>query len=226
MIAADGREAVDWMDREAFDLVLMDVQMPVLDGLQATRIIRQREQAKGSRTPIIALTAHALESDRRLCLDAGMDEHLAKPVRRKQLLELIDSLTGESLSLDAAKSSPKEKQPPALIDWDIAMEAVHGNRDLMRELVEIYLQEGPKLLDELQRAVAQGDAPRVRIVAHTLKGSTRYFGDLEPARIALRLEEQGKTEDLAQSPESLRLLRASLDALFVELRRYLRQANI
>ena len=229
-VADNGQQAVDCLDQETFDIVLMDVQMPVLDGLQATREIRRREQGRGRRTPIIALTAHALESDRQLCLDSGMDEHLAKPVRRNRLLETIDAYTGNQLALEPA-APPTSAPPTAMVegdpplDWAVAMESVQGNADLMRELIEIYLQEAPKLMDELQRAVEQRDAPKIRIVSHTLKGSTRYFGDIETARLAYELEQRGKSADLAEAPNLLQDLRTVLDALIQELRAYLRRVN-
>jgi CheY-like chemotaxis protein len=90
-IAEDGQQALDCLEQQSFDLILMDVQMPVMDGLDATRAIRERERLSGGRVPIVALTAHALKEDRQRCLDAGMDGYLAKPIRAKDLYEKIES---------------------------------------------------------------------------------------------------------------------------------------
>jgi CheY-like chemotaxis protein len=107
VLAANGREALAALDREPFDLVLMDIQMPEMDGLEATAIIRQREQGSGTHLPIIALTAHAMKGDRERCLEAGMDEHVSKPVRQQELFQAIDAVIPAGSGTESPAGAPK-----------------------------------------------------------------------------------------------------------------------
>ena len=174
-VATTGLEAVRLTAEQSYDLVLMDVQMPELDGLDATRQIRRREQQQGGHLPIIAMTAHAMKGDRELCLQAGMDGYLMKPIRAEQLFRQIE----EVATMTAPSAGPQETGPEPsapLVDWAIARKAVNGDEELLREIMAAFLQEGPQLLATLKNAYAEVDVKRFQRAAHTLKSALRTFG--------------------------------------------------
>jgi signal transduction histidine kinase/DNA-binding response OmpR family regulator len=185
-IAASGREAVELLERQAFDLVLMDLQMPQLSGLEATAIIREREKGTGKRIPIIALTAHAMASDRERCLTAGMDDYISKPLRPRELFAAI----GELLPVEKPTTlapNPISTQHP-VFDHEAALRSVDGDEDLLSELVQIFLDDCPRLLAELTEALKRGDSQVTPRLAHTLMGSFANFGAGPAAGLAEKLE--------------------------------------
>jgi two-component system sensor histidine kinase/response regulator len=185
-IARNGREAVDLVASTSFDLVLMDVQMPEMDGLEATIAIRDMESAgrlqhqARSHLPIVAMTAHAMKGDRERCLDAGMDGYVSKPIRPADLLAelqmLLGDVTAESPSPTAGKTPPadgvvSDRSPnDGLIDWNAALESVLGDQQLFRQVVEAFLAEYPQHLTDLGMAINERDAVTARRLAHLLKG--------------------------------------------------------
>ena len=197
-IANNGAEAVEKWVADDFDLVLMDVQMPEMDGLEATRTIRRREQPTGRRTPILAMTAHAIKGDRELCLEAGMDAYIAKPVRAGELYATIEHLlAGKTANghANASEARPAAAAPAAgamvqdsagqladecpaaeVLDWNAALEHSDVKEHTLRELAALFLDECPKLLVEIRSALAAGDSAKLRRAAHTLKGSAAVFG--------------------------------------------------
>ncbi len=170
--AVDGEAAVDAWRAGAYDVVLMDVQMPVMDGLEATETIRalEREQGDSQRTPIIALTAHVMESERRRCIEAGMDSHVGKPVRGAELLDAIDAaMAGRAGEV----SAPAAEQPDGGATFDAArfVDSIHGDRELAGELIDEYFKQRDALLPALRAATATNDADATASHAHKLKGS-------------------------------------------------------
>ena len=204
-VANNGREAVSASETGNFDLVLMDLQMPEIDGLEATAIIRARERTSGRHLPIIAMTAHALKGDRERCLAAGMDGYTSKPIDAEELFAVIENrVCRPAEETITAKRSPAPQE--SMIDWSAALKAVRGDDRLLETLVGTALHEIPALLAEIRRAAAAGDAKALRLAAHTLKGSVRYFGGqpvLEPVR---RLEDMGQHDDLEGAGEVLPVL--------------------
>jgi len=207
MVANNGQETIDILDRdgpEAFDLVLMDVQMPVMDGLEATRVIRARERTTARHVKIVAMTAHALKGDRERCLAAGMDDYVSKPIRAARLFESIAAVTTGSAPL-AGRLLLEDGTATAarVIDWSEALHSVNGDRQLLRDIVEAFLDESPRLLATIRGAIEQSDGRTLQRAAHTLKGSTRYFGAAQAAEIALQLERMGARGQLAHARDSL-----------------------
>ncbi len=190
-IANNGEEAVAAYVADRFDVVLMDVQMPLMDGFTATREIREYEKLTGHRTPIVAMTAHAMKGDRERCLDAGMDDYLAKPIRSKLLaavLEQVSSGSGFAAGPPISAAAPVTEVAECLVDWDSALEGVDGDRDLLKTVLEVFLEESVRLIQELRTAVSESDFGRVRHAGHSLKGALLGVGAVPTAELAQVLE--------------------------------------
>jgi signal transduction histidine kinase/HPt (histidine-containing phosphotransfer) domain-containing protein len=172
VVADNGRQAIELVQAEPFDLILMDVQMPEVDGFEATRCIRESERPAGRHTPIIALTAHALKGDRERCLDAGMDAYVSKPMRARDLYEAIQLATADYGRRARRETGERAGQ---IVDWPEALTAVQGDRVLLRELAEVFLQDYRPLLVAAQTAAGRGDTAQLQAVAHTLRGAVRQF---------------------------------------------------
>jgi CheY-like chemotaxis protein/HPt (histidine-containing phosphotransfer) domain-containing protein len=198
-VAGNGREALDLLDREPFDVVLMDVQMPQMSGFEATAHIRAREEGTGRRLPIIALTAYAMKGDRERCLAAGMDSYLTKPVKAEELFQAL------AAAVPQAGAAPREtcRRPQAAIDRAALLDRLEGDEGLLRQLASLFLGDYPRLLAEIRAAVAAGDATRLEYAAHALKGSAANFGPSVAVEAAQRLELLGRGADLAPAPEAL-----------------------
>jgi CheY-like chemotaxis protein len=201
-VAGNGREAVEITATRDFDVVLMDVQMPELDGLGATREIRLRERHTGKHALIIAMTAHALTGDRERCLDAGMDEYLPKPIRPRQLVETIAAVTGKALVVGPT-ASPVSESPAAaapasnkMVDWEAALAATAGDQGLLCELIDAYFLERPRLARELDDALERTDFDLLHRAAHTIKSSMRLFGAARPLDLSFRLEQLGRKREV------------------------------
>ncbi len=187
-IACDGREALSRLNAETFDLVFMDVQMPGIDGLAATRKIRERENGTGSHVPIVAMTAHAMKGDRERCLQAGMDEYLSKPVSSHGIEAAIAKFFSPPGQIHAISSSPVLSSPPVGWDFAQALRRVDGDRALLSELVAIFLEETPKQLANLEKAIETADLEAVERTAHSFKGELGYLGLSDVAEKAGILE--------------------------------------
>jgi PAS domain S-box-containing protein len=197
-LAGNGREALALLEREAVDLVLMDVQMPEMGGLEATARIRERERETGRHLPIVALTAHAMKGDREGCLAAGMDAYLSKPIQEKELLRVLDEI---ALRLPAADGNAADVPGP--LDVTAALEGAGGDRELLGELAGILLNEFPGALAGLHTAVAEQDAGRLHVLAHKLKGTLAVFHAAEAARLAWQLDAMGRGGDLHGARDAL-----------------------
>jgi hypothetical protein len=200
-VASDGRQAVALASRERFDIVLMDVQMPELDGFAATAELRRAERGGQRRVPIVAMTAHAMEGDRERCLAAGMDAYVSKPLRPEDFLPTVER-TAEGLET-AAPAAPEAPLSDDLVDWARARSRVGDDEGLLAELIEVFLEEFPKSRAQLQQAVDNGQAPVVGRIAHTLKSSFGHFAAATGAEAAQRLESAGYAGTLANAQQFL-----------------------
>jgi CheY-like chemotaxis protein len=186
VLVEDGRQALNALKKETFDLVLMDVQMPEMDGLEATKTIRENEQLTGSHIPIIAMTAHAIKGDRERCLGAGMDAYVSKPIDAEKLLDIIEALTRKGHADDV----PANKS--AALDKETLLKAFDQDWDFLKEVVDVFLNDYPRLMGNLRRAFVERDAPTLMRSAHSLKGMLKNFQADTGAEVAFEIEKKGK----------------------------------
>jgi signal transduction histidine kinase/DNA-binding response OmpR family regulator len=222
-VAGNGVEVLEELQRADFDVVLMDVQMPELDGFEATAAIRAAEADSDRHLPIVAVTAHAMKGDRERCLEAGMDEYLAKPLRAAQLYAVIDAVTAGRPVPDLPAPDADDLPPAgadAPMDPQEALNATGGSEETLVDLAQLMLQEGPRLLQAMHDAVEAGDAAELRRTAHTLKGSARLFAAHAAAEAALEVEQVGRDDRLADAAAPLERLQVEVDRLSHHLRRY------
>jgi two-component system, sensor histidine kinase and response regulator len=206
----NGREAVEAHKREDFDLVLMDVQMPEMDGFEATDAIRTRERITGRHLPIIAMTAHAMKGDRERCLESGMDDYVAKPVHAAELLRVIQKFA-ETAAAPIAAAPPVENNDVLVFDRQSALDRVSDEEELLNEVIQLFLGDAPNRMAEIRASLEQGDPKRLEISAHSLKGAAGYVGADRMARQALKLEESGRRANLSQALNEFRQLERELD---------------
>ncbi|HUC84178.1 MAG TPA: response regulator, partial [Candidatus Acidoferrales bacterium] len=182
-VAGNGREALDKLDQQPFDFIFMDVMMPEMDGLEATRLLRKRQMIGGynnyqSRIIIVAMTAHAMQGDREKCIAAGMDDYLAKPVRPKDVREMLERWGGKTLTEAKPATAPPTggagTEPP--VDMDRMKDLTDGNADGLCELVEMYLKQTHKQFEQMDASIRDGKADDVRRVAHSCAGASATLG--------------------------------------------------
>ena len=199
VVVPNGKEAIAAYDSQPFDVILMDAQMPEMDGFEATAAIREREAA-GARTPIVALTAHAMKGDRERCLAAGMDAYLSKPLEPAKLTAVLDEVT---------------QSPPPVIDREALMEQVEGSAALLAQISALYAGIAPGMMADIGQAVRAGDAKALEHAAHTLKGCVANFRAKRAGAVALRLEDIGRSGDLGGAGAALERLEVEI-AWFTE----------
>ena len=213
VVAEHGRRAIELWQTQSFDLILMDWQMPVMDGDEATRFIRDAEQQSGQHIPIIAMTAAAMKGDREKCLAAGVDEYLSKPIDPESLHELLQRFGSDRHRETTAplhhtdSSTDIAPPPPTIIDIEHARRFVGGCDDLMlAELARVLHGETSLRCDEIRAALAQENAAETALAAHTLKGAASTFHATEVVDLAQRIEHHASENQLADASESLTAL--------------------
>jgi len=202
-VAGNGREALEKLDRQPFDFIFMDVMMPEMDGLEATRLLRKRQMMGGgnnyqSRIIIVAMTAHAMQGDREKCIAAGMDDYLAKPVRPKDVREMLERWGGKLLVEAKAPATPGDAgpgiEPP--VDMERMMDLTDGNMEGLRELVEMFLNQTHKQFGQIETAIRDGKADEVRRVAHSCAGASATLGMTHMVPKLRELEKLGASGSL------------------------------
>jgi two-component system sensor histidine kinase/response regulator len=206
-----------------FDLVLMDVQMPEMDGFTATARIRQSEKSTSRHLPIIAMTAHAMKGDRERCMEAGMDGYVSKPISGELLEAAIAAAMQERRNgaVGAGSAAPAVRNSPASpLAWDIAstLERLGGDEKLLQDVLEIFLQEVPKHLAGLKEALSRGNARDTQEISHTLKGELGYLGIPQVSRRAAELEELGRKSDLRSAERVYQVFEVELSQVLTSVR--------
>ncbi len=225
-ISVDGCEALDAVRTEAFDVVLMDCQMPVMDGYTATREIRRLEKSSGRPPiPIVAMTANAMKGDRERCLEAGMDDYLAKPVRLAQLADILARSAGRpALPRRHSKSSTPtvaaettQETPAPVFDLDAAMRIVGGDGALLKEVIKVFLDDVPKRIANMKDALIAGNTSTAERCAHSIKGASGNVGGERLRQMAYHLETACRDNDVKQAATLTAELETELAALRTEL---------
>jgi PAS domain S-box-containing protein len=199
--AVNGREAAAAAAREPFDLIVMDVQMPVMDGFDATSSIREFEQGSDRHTPIAAMTAHAMAGDRERCLAAGMDEYLSKPLDKAVLLALIDRIATSPPAARAAAVLPhlpcQESSAGtfSIFSREKLLEELDGDEDLMLHMISLFDEHAPRILESIRASITSRNPGRLAINAHSLLSYLSIFGTHEALNLARQLEGQALLED-------------------------------
>jgi CheY-like chemotaxis protein/HPt (histidine-containing phosphotransfer) domain-containing protein len=225
-VAGGGREALAALERERFDLVLMDMEMPDIDGLETTALIRERERSTGGHVPVIAMTAHALEGIQERCLRGGMDGYLAKPIRDEALRDMIRSVTPAQTKPEPAAEAPREEAEPSAFDLEPVLARVGGNRAMLAELLGIFRQDSERQLTELQGALARRDGAGLRLAGHTLKGMVSFFNATAATEAAYGLELMGKAGDFEQADQKVALLARETERILAEFGRACEEALV
>jgi CheY-like chemotaxis protein/HPt (histidine-containing phosphotransfer) domain-containing protein len=222
VVAGNGQIVLAKLATLRFDLVLMDIQMPELDGLEVTRRIRESEQLTQQHLPIIAMTAHAMKGDRERCLAAGMDGYVSKPISHQLLAtEIADAVTKTGRPGPVAATQEKAPRGAAgVMAWDRAdtLERLGGDEKLVQEVLTIFLREAPRNMVALSEAVVQGNAKVIEEVAHTLRGELGFLGVAAISQKAAELEKLGHTSDLGPAAQIYERLEADFSQLCTAIR--------
>jgi two-component system, sensor histidine kinase and response regulator len=209
----NGRQAIERAAREPFDVILMDVQMPEVSGLEATAAIREHERTTGRRTPIVALTASAMAGDREECLAAGMDAYVSKPLRPDELFSTIDALCGCGPVQDTPARSGSRS-----VNLDTLLAGFGGNGRLVQEVLDVFMEDVPAMISRIRDAAGVADATKLAAAAHALKGAAGLFSEGPAYESARRLERLARAGDLSAAGPAVADVEADVSRLIAELR--------
>lgn len=227
---ADGEQVLSALSERTYDLVLMDCQMPVMDGYEATRRIRALEKPGGKRIPVVAMTAYAMSGDRERCIQAGMDDYLAKPISIEALSAALASWLPHREGPGGTDESPRRSEPPAPREeaetcsksavWrkDELLNRLLGDEEMTREILEAFLEDIPREMDSLAAAVAVGNTPTVELLAHTIKGAAGNVGSEGLRSAAFEMESAAKKGDLSGTQSLLKSIRQEFEHLKAAIR--------
>ena len=226
MTVNNGQEALDAFLQFSFDLILMDCHMPDMDGFAATRKIREIEKnTSHGRIPIIALTANAMQQDRDECLNAGMDDYLSKPYSRQQMRAMLNTWLVHKVPAATAAQTPAASAPPkpngeildrAALDGIRALQT-DGGPNVLKRVIDLYLDDAPKLIQRLKYAVAAEDAPEIERAAHTLKSTSASLGALKLAQLCKELETSARLNSPAKAKQIFSEFEAAYNGVRVAL---------
>jgi HPt (histidine-containing phosphotransfer) domain-containing protein len=197
----------------------MDVQMPEMSGLEAAVAIRDRERTAGGHVPIVALTARAMAGDREQCFEAGMDAYVSKPLRPEELYAAIESV----LSSQSVGANAPARTTGGSVDREALLAGLGGRVDLLKHVVEVFLEDAPAMLSRIKEALGKGNGTAVAAIAHSLKGSVGLFSQGEAYEGARRLEQLGRSGELGGGEAVHAEVEASISALTTELKSVLSQ---
>ena len=218
-LANNGREAIDKLAVESFNVVLMDIQMPTMDGYQATNAIRQMEDASRANVPIIAMTAHAMKGDADKCIEHGMNDYISKPIDSRRLIELVEdwgdniSPVGEAANDTSTSAATEDKTEPKTADFQIALERLDGNAQLLRDMIQFFREDSPGLLKQIEDGWNNNDPQTTKRAAHSIKGLAASFEAELVSEIAFEIEAAAENGDLARVEERLKQLHVAVNDL-------------
>jgi len=219
-LVENGQQAVDRFDPDTFDIILMDVQMPEMDGFEATREIRKLEKQSGGHIPVIAMTAYATEGDRERCLAAGMDAYVSKPISAAKLFKAIEVLIAPE---ESAQSTDGQKGDS--LNKDSLIKSFENDHSLLQELVEIFISDYPQMLASLRKSLQATDAKTFSRTAHSLKGMLRNFQAEAAADTAFDLEKRGQQGQLDGVDQIIENLAGQLDEIAQKLKDFVKEVS-
>jgi len=211
VVAFNGEEALATLKNQLFDVVLTDVQMPCMDGVQMTAAIRAGERQSGGHIPIVGMSAHAMRGDRERFLEAGMDSYVPKPVRPRDLFEAVEGWAAPTATLES--SAPAARPTAEAMDRDPARERLGRDSELLAELAGLFLDECPRLLSDIRSAVARQDGKALERAADSLKGSVANFAAAAAMEAAAALAQMGRQGHLQRAAEACAALEAEIEGL-------------
>ena len=197
---------------DGFDLILMDVQMPDMDGMQVVAAIREREKAGALPTPVVAMTAHAMKGDRERFLESGMNEYVSKPIRVDELFEAIEKVIPPPPESDVTTRLS--------LDRTAALTKVRNKPDLLRDLIRIFLEDEPKYMADMRRGLAERDGPSLSRAGHTIKGSSAYLGAEVVNRLAAKIEVLGSESRFDEAALAVNEMEREMGRLKTELEKF------
>ncbi|NND97495.1 MAG: response regulator [Pirellulaceae bacterium] len=221
-LATDGNEAVSACRDSDFDVVLMDVQMPGIDGFEATQRIRKHERPGGKQVPIIALTAHALVGDSDKCLAAGMNAYLPKPIHARDLVEMVESLALRERSIRQPSTTHHQNDQRMPFDISAALDRMNGELDLLLQHIGYVIHDAPELIDAMRRAARQADARSLEIASHRMKSLVGAYSYTQAVELAYELEVMGKENNLANASSVIRRLAERVETFIESIDQYAR----
>ena len=218
IMANNGKEAVELFKEQRFDVILMDIQMPEMDGFEATSVIREMERTIGGHISIIAVTANAMKEDEERCLAAGMDSYVSKPLRMLDLISKVErySFSGKN-AVDAKK---EEKSIEQIIHTKQQLiESIDGDEELLKTVAKLCIENLPGLLQQVNESVKSSNFKQLEYAAHTVKGSANQFGASRAANVAYQLEQKGRNKDFTGAETLSALLEKEIDLMIRELQK-------
>lgn len=219
----NGKEALELAGREDFDVVLMDAQMPGMDGFQATAALRDMEKKTEKHLPVIALTASAMKGDRERCLAAGMDAYLSKPVNSHDLERLVETLGTDALPASAIV--PAVVGDRTAVDFSVALARLENDKEILKEQMRMFLEDSPALLARIRSAIADAKPDELKIASHRLKGFAATFDAERVVQTALRLEELGGEKNLLDAATVYAELESNMRHFWRQLNQYLKTTD-
>jgi signal transduction histidine kinase/CheY-like chemotaxis protein len=230
VVAADGLQALAALEKESFDLILMDVQMPEINGYEATEAIRARERQSGAHIPIIAMTAHAMKGDREHCLSMGMDGYVSKPIKTRELFEAIDgleisgSIGWSNGGSNTAVAGAGDAEEP--FNRKEALDLAEGDEELLLEITGVFLEGCPSSVAKIQQAIESGDTRALAAAAHSLRGAIANFGAKSAVSAARKLEMMAREGNLNEAPQTFEELSSEINRLRQALLDYASQSAL
>jgi two-component system, sensor histidine kinase and response regulator len=216
-VVANGKRALEALEKSPYDIILMDVQMPEMNGWEATRAIRERERAAGRRIPIIAMTAHAMKGDDEKCFAAGMDDYLTKPIRTEELFAALEKVGASKVAREVLLERATPEPRAEALDMAAALDRLGGDRDLYYELVDLFKSEFPNVETAMRSAIDGRDAGALERSAHALRGSSGNLGAIGVSYAAMELENLARSGKVEGAGEQFKILQKEIGRLFSEL---------